>query len=305
MGAKPRWALLAGALPYYDERWLGGFARGLFALADRFDVALIGGDTTRGPRNLCLTIVGELPAGRRSCARCQARRRHLRVRNARRRRARIGGVAGPARLPKPTSRQRASASKRRSRAWRWASGCAASRPPPSTFPTGSPATCAISSTVRRWARRSTWRGSRARAASTRCWTAARATSARVRPGRRRRLRTVFHRGVRVPRRDRGHRARRGRSARRIGSITPVCGLFVRDERGVPLPALPRSFDHFAEAMADRPTSHSCSATRLISSRWAPAADWHRRHPAHSARWRPFRWRCSCAPILATPNSSRP
>lgn len=63
MGAKPRWALLAGALPDDDEAWLAEFARGLFALADRFDVALIGGDTTRGPRNLCLTIVGELPAG--------------------------------------------------------------------------------------------------------------------------------------------------------------------------------------------------------------------------------------------------
>ncbi len=63
MGATPRWALLAGALPDSDERWLADFARGLFALADRFGVALIGGDTTRGPRNLCLTIIGETPAG--------------------------------------------------------------------------------------------------------------------------------------------------------------------------------------------------------------------------------------------------
>ena len=63
MGATPRWALLAGALPDIDERWLAEFARGLFALAERFGVALIGGDTTRGPRNLCLTIIGELPAG--------------------------------------------------------------------------------------------------------------------------------------------------------------------------------------------------------------------------------------------------
>ncbi len=61
MGAAPRWALLAGALPEVDERWLTAFARGFFALADRFDVALIGGDTTRGPRNLCVTIIGELP----------------------------------------------------------------------------------------------------------------------------------------------------------------------------------------------------------------------------------------------------
>jgi thiamine-monophosphate kinase len=63
MGATPRWALLAGALPDNDERWLGAFARGLFALADRYGVALIGGDTTRGPRNLCVTIIGEVPAG--------------------------------------------------------------------------------------------------------------------------------------------------------------------------------------------------------------------------------------------------
>jgi thiamine-monophosphate kinase len=63
MGATPRWALLAGALPDNDEHWLAEFARGLFALADRFGVALIGGDTTRGPRNLCLTIIGEVPAG--------------------------------------------------------------------------------------------------------------------------------------------------------------------------------------------------------------------------------------------------
>lgn len=63
MGATPRWALLAGALPDLDERWLEEFTRGLFALADRFGVALIGGDTTRGPRNLCLTIIGETPAG--------------------------------------------------------------------------------------------------------------------------------------------------------------------------------------------------------------------------------------------------
>jgi thiamine-monophosphate kinase len=62
MGARPRWALLAGALPD-DDAWLAAFARGLFALADRHGVDLIGGDTTRGPRNLCLTIAGDVPAG--------------------------------------------------------------------------------------------------------------------------------------------------------------------------------------------------------------------------------------------------
>jgi len=64
MGATPRWALLAGALPEVNEDWLARFSAGLFALADRFDVDLVGGDTTRGPLNLCLTIIGEVPAGR-------------------------------------------------------------------------------------------------------------------------------------------------------------------------------------------------------------------------------------------------
>ena len=63
MGARPRWALLAGALPDNDPAWLEAFARGLFALADVHGVALVGGDTTRGPRNLCITIAGEVPHG--------------------------------------------------------------------------------------------------------------------------------------------------------------------------------------------------------------------------------------------------
>jgi len=63
MGARPRWALLACALPDADDAWLAAFTRGLFALAGEHDVALVGGDTTRGPRNLCLTIAGEVPAG--------------------------------------------------------------------------------------------------------------------------------------------------------------------------------------------------------------------------------------------------
>jgi thiamine-monophosphate kinase len=64
MGATPRWALLACALPDADPVWLAAFARGFFALADAFEVDLVGGDTTRGPLNLCVTILGEVPAGR-------------------------------------------------------------------------------------------------------------------------------------------------------------------------------------------------------------------------------------------------
>lgn len=63
MGARPRWALLAGALPEGDVAWLDAFSGGLLALADAHDVTLIGGDTTRGPRNLCLTIAGEVEQG--------------------------------------------------------------------------------------------------------------------------------------------------------------------------------------------------------------------------------------------------
>src|SRR5207244_7918340 len=63
MGASPRWALLAGALPNADAAWVGAFARGFFALADAYGVELIGGDTTKGPLNLCVTILGEVPAG--------------------------------------------------------------------------------------------------------------------------------------------------------------------------------------------------------------------------------------------------
>lgn len=63
MGATPRWALLAGALPDADERWLAALARGFYAEADAYGVDLVGGDTTRGPLNLCVTILGEVPAG--------------------------------------------------------------------------------------------------------------------------------------------------------------------------------------------------------------------------------------------------
>lgn len=63
MGALPRFALLAGALPRADEAWVAAFMEGFDALACQYDVELVGGDTTRGPRNLCITAIGELPAG--------------------------------------------------------------------------------------------------------------------------------------------------------------------------------------------------------------------------------------------------
>jgi thiamine-monophosphate kinase len=63
MGATPRWATLALALPEADEAWLSSFSQGFLGLADRFGVDLVGGDTTRGPLNLCVTILGEAAAG--------------------------------------------------------------------------------------------------------------------------------------------------------------------------------------------------------------------------------------------------
>ena len=62
-GAKPLAFTLALALPRVDEPFLEGFARGLFALAEREGCELIGGDTTRGPLAICITVLGELPAG--------------------------------------------------------------------------------------------------------------------------------------------------------------------------------------------------------------------------------------------------
>ena len=62
MGAVPRWATLAIALPAVDESWLAAFSAGFFALANAHHVALIGGDTTRGALNLCVTIFGEVPS---------------------------------------------------------------------------------------------------------------------------------------------------------------------------------------------------------------------------------------------------
>lgn len=72
MGAKPRAFTLALALETPREAWLEAFSEGLFALAERFGCELIGGDTTRGPLNLCLTVFGDVPgkaALRRDAAR--------------------------------------------------------------------------------------------------------------------------------------------------------------------------------------------------------------------------------------------
>jgi thiamine-monophosphate kinase len=63
MGAAPRWALIALALPAADEAWLGAFSSGLFALAARYGVDIVGGDTTRAAlRTITITAIGQVPA---------------------------------------------------------------------------------------------------------------------------------------------------------------------------------------------------------------------------------------------------
>lgn len=62
MGAVPRWATLGIALPGADARWVAAMSKGFMKLARRHGVDLIGGDTTRGPLNLCVQIIGEVPA---------------------------------------------------------------------------------------------------------------------------------------------------------------------------------------------------------------------------------------------------
>jgi thiamine-monophosphate kinase len=64
MGAEPRWVVLSIALPEANEAWVAALAEGFFALADRYRVSLIGGDTTRGPLTLSVTIMGETPNGK-------------------------------------------------------------------------------------------------------------------------------------------------------------------------------------------------------------------------------------------------
>ncbi|MCC5795423.1 MAG: thiamine-phosphate kinase [Chromatiales bacterium] len=72
MAATPAWALLSLSLEAPEPAWLDGFAEGLFALARRFEVVLVGGDTVAGPRAVSLTLLGHVPPGqaiRRSGAR--------------------------------------------------------------------------------------------------------------------------------------------------------------------------------------------------------------------------------------------
>jgi thiamine-monophosphate kinase len=62
MGARPLAFTLALSLPQVQPDWLAAFSEGLFRLADEHQCELIGGDTTKGPLNICITVFGEVPA---------------------------------------------------------------------------------------------------------------------------------------------------------------------------------------------------------------------------------------------------
>ena len=62
-GARPLAFTLALSLPRVDEAWLEGFSRGMWTLADAHGCELVGGDTTQGPLNICITVFGEVPPG--------------------------------------------------------------------------------------------------------------------------------------------------------------------------------------------------------------------------------------------------
>jgi thiamine-monophosphate kinase len=63
MGAEPTWVLLALTLSEVDETWLTSFSRGFFALAQKYRVALVGGNIARGPLNITITAHGLVPKG--------------------------------------------------------------------------------------------------------------------------------------------------------------------------------------------------------------------------------------------------
>lgn len=63
MGATPRWFQLALTMPNADQDWLAEFSAGLHAMACQFNCALVGGDTTRGPLTISITLMGTVPSG--------------------------------------------------------------------------------------------------------------------------------------------------------------------------------------------------------------------------------------------------
>jgi len=67
MGAEPKWATVALSISSFNSDWLEAFSGALRAVAERYNVQVIGGDTTQGPLNLSITIMGLLPKEKRLC----------------------------------------------------------------------------------------------------------------------------------------------------------------------------------------------------------------------------------------------
>lgn len=63
MGAEPAWVSLALTLPEYNPEWLQGFIDGFNDLASRYNVSLIGGDTTRGHLTITVQVFGLIKEG--------------------------------------------------------------------------------------------------------------------------------------------------------------------------------------------------------------------------------------------------
>lgn len=63
MGGTPAWMTLALTVPVSDRAWLDAFRNGFFALADVWEVVLVGGDTTRGPLTVSVQLLGFAPSG--------------------------------------------------------------------------------------------------------------------------------------------------------------------------------------------------------------------------------------------------
>lgn len=248
MGAKPRWALLAGALPDLDQGWLAAFARGFYALADRHGVELVGGDTTRGPLNLCVTILGEVPEGK-ALKRSGAKPGDDiyvsgALGDAAYAVAAMSGRTGPdaaaldatrGRLETPVPRIALGVALREvaSAALDLSDGLTGDLP--HILERSGVGAVVDLAAIPRSETLARMLGGAERTLALRlllgggddyelCFTAPRASAARIQ----------------------AIGSETGLSLTRIGSITEAGGLIVKDERGVPLPELPRAFDHFAE-----------------------------------------------------------
>ncbi len=248
MGARPRWALLAGALPAADRGLARRVRARLLRVSPTRTASTSSAATPRAVRSTCAS---------RSSARCRPDRRCCAAAHASATtstsRARWATRRSRSRCWPDARASRATCAPRcrnawtgRSRALRSGSRCAASRMPRSTSPMVSSAILATSSSARTSAHASSSRACRARPPSTPSCTrrSARSRCAACSP-------VATTTSCASPQRSGSARASTqigaalGVALTRIGAIEPGGALAIDDEGGQPLAALPRSFDHFA------------------------------------------------------------